>query len=242
MLSNIKYRVSLFADYSNIFFSNDNVRVLLDEFQIKDFYPSVIPEINSVGNKHQGIMLCNKNNTFSVSVMAERVDVTIISELKRGFDKEELEDIYNVLELSVDNIYKSFGDIIQDAYRFAWYTEYAYFQIDEKAKEDYRDRFIKKIDCLEGKNTTEFAVQYAAREETQIQDKKEIMNLIVNINRLLPSPGISNGVDGFLISFDINSHQSLRKNRINSSNIKDYIFAALPFQTELSGGFLDGCK
>ena len=242
MLSNIKYRVSLFADYSNIYYSNDNIKVLLDKFQMKDLYPSIIPEINAVGNNHQGIMLCNKNNTYSVSVMTERVDVTIISELKSGFDEEDKKDIYNVLKMSVDNIYKSFEDIIQDAYRFALYTEYAYFQIDETTKEEFRDRFIKKVDCLEEKITTEFAVQYAAREETEIREKKELFNLITNISRLMPAPGISNGVDGFLISFDINSHQSIRKNRINSSNIEDYIYAAIPFQAELSEGFLNGCR
>ena len=240
MLSNIRYRLTLFADYSNIYYSLNNTSKLIESFSDEQLFSSVLSETDNMGNRRNGIVLFNNERTFTVSIMSGRIDVVITSEEKEGFEESKLDLVRNKLTYAVKNIYDSFQDYIQDAYRMAWYTEYVYFEIDEKMIIDYKNRFIKQVRCIEGIDTSEIEIQYAAVASTDVIDFKERYNQIIRIERVFPQTISSSFyVDGYRISFDINTHQDNKKNRINIENIKEYIDAAIGFQMKLKGGFID---
>ena len=84
MLSNIRYRISLFADYSNIFYNIENSQRLIKQFADEDMLCMILPESDVLGNVRHGLLLSNRDNTFTVAMMSGRIDITSVSQSKEG--------------------------------------------------------------------------------------------------------------------------------------------------------------
>lgn len=239
MLANIKYRASLFADYSNIVYDSSIVERLITYDERESLIPSVLPERDAYGNIRSGIILSDARGLLTIAVMSSRIDITVVSDRKEGFREADKAIIKEKVGNYVNRLYSVFGDRIQDACRFAWYTEYVYYEIDEALKYKFRNQFLKEIECVKGKETTEFEANYYAKDNYSVGDKKEDFNLITTISRIFPGMLGNNNVDGFLIGLDINTEQNYKRNRINDKNVADYMDAAIKIQRVLKGGFIE---
>lgn len=240
MLSNIKYRLSCFADYSNIYYNSEKVDKIISKFSDSILIPSILPEADSVGIVRNGILLTDQTKLFSIAIMGGRIDATLVAGNKEGFEPEKIDEIKHQLINSFNSVYDVFSESIQDAYRMAWYTEYVYFEIDDNHIISYKDKFAKPVDCIKGIETTEFSTKYSAIDLAEIDEKNEKYNLITNINRIQPgSGGFYDRVNGYMIGFDINTHQNSKKNRINMMNFEKYVDTAIEFQEKLKRGFID---
>ena len=91
------------------------------------------------------------------------------------------------------------------ANRVAWFVSYVLFEIDDDEKQEYINRFLKKPTFYQSNCTDDLLVRFSGRSEYNLAGRKEIINVITTISRLLSSPGAPIEVDGYKIDFDINT-------------------------------------
>lgn len=237
MLSNISYKFSTFADYSNIMYSQDNIRILLDVFGDNDFLPGMVNQIAPDARIPQRLQLSSANQLCSITILNERIDMEIYSDQKSGFPKQNIVEIRQLMAESMQKIYKAFEISIPDAYRLAWNVAYVYFEVSQEEMMQFRSRFLKDSSFYQENATDEFIARFAGRVSKEIGGRPEMHNVLTTIERLFPTPGIGYQVDGYKIGFDINTHQANRKNRFTDIDFKEFITGAYQIQNQLESDF-----
>lgn len=138
----------------------------------------------------------------------------------------------------LSTVYQLFDEVIPMANRVAWFVSYVLFEIDDDEKQEYINRFLKKPTFYQSNCTDDLLVRFSGRSEYNLAGRKEIINVITTISRLLSSPGAPIEVDGYKIDFDINTWQENRKNRFDCSNIENFISVACEYQNNLEADFI----
>lgn len=237
MLSNISYKFSTFADYSNIMYSQDNIRILMDAFRADDFLPGMVNQIAPDARIPQRLQLSSANQLCRITILNERIDMEIYSDQKSGFAKEKVDEIRQLMVESMQKIYKAFEASIPDAYRLAWNVSYVYFEVSQEEMMQFRSRFLKDPSFYQENATDEFVARFAGRISREIAGRPEMHNVLTTIERLFPTPGIGYQVDGYKIGFDINTHQANRKNRFADTDFKEFMDGAYRIQNHLEDDF-----
>lgn len=138
----------------------------------------------------------------------------------------------------LSTVYQVFDEVIPIANRVAWFVSYVLFEIGDNEKQEYINRFLKKPVFYQANSTDDLLVRFSGREESLIAGRKENINVITTISRLLSDPGAPVEIDGYKIDFDINTWQENRKNRFDCPNIEDFIAVAYGYQNKLEADFI----
>lgn len=88
MVSNVMYKFSVFGDFSQLKYSSDNMKKLLDVKAEKILIPNVISQAGLSGTVEQRMQLVSTDHTIIISVLQERIDVEIYSDKQTGFGSE----------------------------------------------------------------------------------------------------------------------------------------------------------
>lgn len=238
MVSNISYKLSAFADYTNISCTSENIMKIISAFKGIDFLPNVISEMLSDGNVSQRIQLRIASGGLSVTILSERIDIELSSGRKEGFSADEKKSLQKELYQMLSTVYQVFDEVIPIANRVAWFVSYVLFEIGDNEKQEYINRFLKKPAFYQANSTDDLLVRFSGREESLIAGRKENINVITTISRLLSDPGAPVEIDGYKIDFDINTWQENRKNRFDCPNIEDFIAVAYGYQNKLEADFI----
>lgn len=228
MISNVFCRLSIFADYSNLSYTNENILKISKIFDNK-FY---VNPINQVGNNIQRMQFRNKDNSIIITILNERIDIETTSSKDSGFNNEEKKQLMIDLSKYLKSIYEEFSSSIQDGHRLAWFTTHILSDINDDEKKEFRNRFIKKIDFFEDGYTNEMSVRYSAIKENKVNEIKEIINTICTINQVYANT--TSGIKtGYAIDIDVNTHQDDLKNRFNISSIDEFILKANEYEKQI---------
>lgn len=241
MISNIEYRLTAFADYSNLCFSQENMNKIFEAFEGIELVPAVISEISTEAGTSQRMRFVT-NNGISIALMSNRIDIEIISGKKEGFSEEERGKASSTLLQCMTNIYAAFGKIIQNANRLAWGTIFVYFDISTEEKVRFKQRFIQPVHFYEDIGTNEFQVCYVGRKAVQIASfEKEEVNVLAQIREYISDnePRIYGNISGYMISFDINTVPENKKSRFDKQSFDSFVAIACEIQEEVSGDFLN---
>ena len=244
MLSNVMYKFSVFGDFSQLKYSSDNMKKLLDVKAEQTLIPNVISQAGISGMVEQRMQLVSMDHTIIISVLQERIDVEIYSDKKIGFGNEHIEKIVIQLTNLMRQICLVFQERISDAARMALVTRYVYFDITDERKADFRDRFVNTLDFYNDKMTDEFLVNIVGNITYKINNNDEVMNVVTVINRLFPSQGIGVDipVDGYQIDFDINTMPQNKENRFKPEVYDEFAKQFEETIVELRNSVLDGCE
>lgn len=237
MIANIMCRYSLFADYSNISISAKNIELLLREFNDEKMIPEKINGTNTLGQMIPYIHLSSEDDSSFIDVLPERIDVTYISKRLDGFSESEYETIQERIPLQINKLYSAFHNSLQDSNRLAWYTEYVFFDIKDEEMLGFRNRFLKEQISFIADPSDEFSARYVWKSQTEICGRKEEINLLATVNRHKQQFGMT-PVDGYKISFDINTFWENKKNRFNADSSTPYIRVARDYQLKLQEDIL----
>lgn len=232
MLSSIMYKLSAFADYSAIKYSQENVSRMLAVFSDRNFLPGMVMQTTPEGVS-QRIQLVNVEHTMLVTLLKERIDIEVYSNRREGFCEEDAARIRLEMADAMQRIYTLFEMSIPDAWRMAWNVDYAYFDISVDEKEAFRRRFLRELDFYRDCSTDEFIAQYAGVVPREIGSRREQMNALTTISRLYQESADGFAVDGYKIDLDINTHQSHRRNRFAGETMSEFIDRAVEIQHTL---------
>lgn len=238
MISNISYKLSTFADYSNISYTSENMMKVMRAFEGLELLPGIAQEISADGNTSRRIQLTSANGALTITVYSNRMDAEITSLEKTGFSENEKEKLLPELCELIICMYDEFKQIMPIPNRLAWFTSYVNFELDGEKKKKFREKFIKPTHFYESNLTDEFMVRYAGRENVKINESEEKMNFITTISRWLTDQGTNMEVDGYRIDFDINTWQENRKNRFYNEDIKAFVEKSIAFQKCLEEDFI----
>ena len=243
MVSSILYRLVAFADYSNLNYDSTVLSVLENLF--RDQYsitPS--PEPSLTGNPYIGLNLSSNDEDLPIiSIGSMRIEIAMPSKKKTGFDEKDLECAKNKMVSSLISIYGCFKSRIQDAYRLAWISNYAYFEIGNKEMSDFRNRYLKPLRYYDDKSTNEFVAKYAGMDSKTINGSEEKLNVLSTIYRWFPSQGTGSVtiVDGYGLELDINTVSENKKNRFSSHSFGEFVSFADAIKNEIVGEVFNGC-
>ena len=90
MVANISYKLSAFADYTNISYTSENIMKVIGAFKSQDFLPNVVSEMLADGSISQRIQLRNTSGSLSITILSERVDIEWSAGRKEGFSEDIL--------------------------------------------------------------------------------------------------------------------------------------------------------
>lgn len=242
MLSNISYKFSAIADFSSIQYNQDTLLKLLQGFEGENWVPNMMQMPTPNGYvTGGGIQLFSEQNNRNITLMPNRFDVQWSAEQKQGFVIEEQETAFREMPEQMKRLYGILGDGIPEAMRLAWDVVYAYFEIDEETRKQFRSRFLKDTSFYAEHAVDEFAANYVARTEADIAGSKENINVVTNMNRWFPEAGMGFRVDGYRIEFDINTDQWNKKTRFAPEMFGEFVAKAVEIQRLLEKEVLDGC-
>ena len=242
MLSNIMCRFSTFADYSNLQYSDQNIKRLSEFISQESFVLNRLMQVDSYNQNVPRIQLIKGNNLLAINFLSERIDIASLSNRLDGFNQNELDDICDKISSYMGKIDELFSDIIQAPNRLAWYTEYVYFDISDDEKKNFRNNFLKDKISIPMDISDEFGVKYAWKTNAEITNKKEDINILATIDRFKQLFNTSTDIDGYKIGFDINTFWENKKNRFSVDSNVQFINMARDFQKDLREDFLKECK
>lgn len=224
MLSNISYRLSTFGDYTQIKYTYPNIQKAMQNLGSESgFMPGeMVQQVPGNVFPEKRIVLTNQSNQDQIVIARERIDVLSTSDKKEGFNSAESEEVYSRQVECMGAVLSSFKDTITAASRLALFITYIYFDIDDKTKREFRERFIKNDFLYEAEYTNDFSFSANARTKTEIVEKPEILNVITNIDNYLVALPDGHSISGYKIDFDINTHQDNRESRFDIAAVRDF--------------------
>lgn len=236
MISNVSYIFSIFSDYGNLSYNQDDVEHVLTKFKEHDidFVPLVFnEEINPTNTVKRMHFYCEKR-FFLLAINSDRISFSFVSAKKQGFSSDE---ICCMKELLLESI-KLILDLIEERTslpnRLSWCTSYINFELNENEKVVFRKKFLKDIPFFENSSLDELVARYGANRIIKIKDNEEKLNVIMTIARNYFNFAKEKQVEGYKIDYDINTWQGNKKGRFDLTNIKEFIVNANSIQNELS--------
>ncbi len=243
MISAVSETFSMFADFTGLGYSMKFLDPLM-KWSGEQFNPVILCEPLSNGQVIQRIGMISSDGSKKIQIMSNRIDVVLFATRKEGFNSSELDINADEALQIFKKIYEIFNDIIPIANRMAYISSYVYHEIEDEEKKIYRNRFLKIPEGYsEATLTDEFSARYCSREEIQIQEYMEKLNMITNIYRLdtrmLMFPI---QIDGYKIDFDINTSQENKKNRFSVESFGFFLNAINDKMNLLKRGVIDDVK
>lgn len=243
MVSNTVYRLVLFADYSNIVYSTENInslnRMFSEEYR---YFP--LKEILADGSPYNGIMLSGEVNLPIVKISSQRIDVVFGSDRLEGFDEEKQKNVKKIMVETLKKVYDTFDKVLQDGNRISWISSYVYFDQSEEEKNAFKRRFLRELECYNDISTSEFVARYAGLDHRVVLDADEEINIVSTIKRRFPfgDEGFAAKVDGYDLDIDINTVVKNKRNRFSKNTFELFVDEVDEIQKKIAGEIFYECN
>jgi hypothetical protein len=249
MFHEMNFKASIFGNFEDIKPTPEVIMDLTKEFSKFDIIPSTFTETNSgimpisITNilpsvRKSRLRLTSEKEEMDIFIYSYRIDINFNSDDLAGFSKEQIpkfvEKSETVFELLLNKYSKS-------ASRLALNTKTILIDIEDKQKEFFLNKFIPGGSYFS--NPFEWSVRLMKREETKLNEKQDILNVIANIAFIIGQEGDENTFryfNGFSFDFDINTIAENTAQRFTLSDIKDFLAHATKLKTEILSDLTDG--
>ena len=240
MMSHVLMRLSSFADYDSLSYSNKHIKKIFDFFSDVELLPNIIPEISQNGMSSPRMQLKVSNFPIIITILTNRIDIDIFSNNQEGFNEEEKSYFNKEILKYMKDIIKCFSNEIQFANRLAWFVSYIYYEISEEDKLNFKNKYLNKTNFFNENETDDFNVRYCSRRTNELIH--EHFNIIMSISRLSTISPQNVIIDGYKIDFDINTIHENKKNRFSEHDYDEFLKVVLKYQEELEGEFINVYK
>ena len=239
MMSHVLMRLSSFADYESLSYSNKNIKKIFDFFSDVELLPNIIPEISQNGKSSPRMQLKVSNFPIIITILTNRIDIDIFSNNQEGFNEEEKSNFNKEILKYMKSIVKCFSSEIQFANRLAWFVSYIYYEISEEDRLNFKNKYLNKTEFFNENETDDFNVRYCSRRISELIHEQ--FNIIMSIGRLstISPPPQNVLIDGYKIDFDINTIHENKKNRFSEYDYDEFLKVVLKYQEELEGEFIN---
>ena len=234
VVANIMYKLSSFANYSMLTYNKEDVINILNIFEDSTIAPFLAQEIREDGTVSQRMHFIAQNGLLLIQINSARIDITLNSNSKEGFQENEIPEIQDKLTAAIKNLYTIFSERAPLPHRLAWNTSYVYFEITDSEIKEFRKKFLKELDFFKNTCLNDNVIRYATQREMTINNETEKINTLATINSYITNPRTEDEVNGYKIDYDINTWQGNNLNRFSMLSISQFVDGALLIQKELN--------
>ena len=231
MIFNKIYKISIFGAFHEIEATPDNMSYFLSEFGGQGFMPSIFQEIQISGINQvmkKRIALVSSNDSTKIMIGTERIDYEMVFIEDKRLSKDEL-------SINAEQMGKSLGTILSHfnlrANRIAVNTDsYIICEDDEEISKISR-QFTNPIGLYTENDMPEWGARLMVKKALDINEKKEICNLITNIDktrftRQRPDERVE--TNGFSVKADFNTLAENKSNRFSEADIISFAISSNP--------------
>lgn len=236
MISNVSYVFSIFSDYSNLSYNQDDVDRILRKFKEKDidFVPLVFNEELQPSNTVKRMHFYCEKKLFLLALNYDRISFSFASAKKQGFSSEEITSLKKLLLDSIKLILSLIDDRTSLPNRLSWCTSYINCELNENEKNEFRKKFLRDISFFTKSPLDELVARYGANRNIKINGNEEKLNVIMTVAHNYLNFAKESPIEGYKIDYDINTWQGNKKGRFDFNNINEFIDKANLIQNELS--------
>lgn len=236
MISNVSYIFSVFSDYSNLSYNQDDVTHILNKFKERgiDFVPLVFNEVLQSSNTVKRMHFYYESKMFLLALNSDRISFSFASDKKQGFSSDEIISMKKLLLESINPILDLIENRTSLPNRLSWCTSYINFDLSDSEKEAFRCRFQASIPFFSVSPLDELVARYGANRNVKIKGQDEKLNVILTVARNYFNFISEKQIEGYKIDYDINTWQGNKKSRFDLERIKEFIDNATVIQNELN--------
>lgn len=231
MIFNKIYKISIFGAFHEIEATPDNMSYFLSEFGGQGFMPSIFQEIQISGINQvmkKRIALVSSNDSTKIMIGTERIDYEMVFIEDKRLSKDEL-------SINAEQMGKSLGTILSHfnlrANRIAVNTDsYIICEDDEEISKISR-QFTNPIGLYTENDMPEWGARLMVKKALDINEKKEICNLITNIDKTRftrQKPDERVETNGFSVKADFNTLAENKSNRFSEADIISFAISSNP--------------
>ena len=231
MIFNKIYKISIFGAFQAIEATPDNMSYFLSEFGGQGLMPSIFQEIQISGINQvmkKRIALVSSNDSTKIMIGTERIDYEMVFIEDKRLSKDEL-------SINAEQMGKSLGTILSHfnlrANRIAVNTDsYIICEDDEEISKISR-QFTNPIRLYTENDMPEWGARLMVKKALDINEKKEICNLITNIDKTRftrQKPDERVETNGFSVKADFNTLAENKSNRFSEADIISFAISSNP--------------
>lgn len=230
MIFNKIYKISIFGAFHEIEATPDNMSYFLSEFGGQGFMPSIFQEIqiSGINQVKKRIALVSSNDSTKIMIGTERIDYEMVFIEDKRLSKDEL-------SINAEQMGKSLGTILSHfnlrANRIAVNTDsYIICEDDEEISKISR-QFTNPIGLYTENDMPEWGARLMVKKALDINGKKEICNLITNIDKTRftrQKPDERVETNGFSVKADFNTLAENKSNRFSEADIISFAISSNP--------------
>jgi len=235
MIANVVYGLSVFSDYANISYSNENILEIVSEFEKNKLklLPSIFHEVRPNGMVEERMQFFSEDKAIVIFIYSDRILLQSISSSKSGFKQREIEVLQKDLFKYITLILRVLSKRTSNPNRLAWVTSYINFDLSDEKKSLFKDKFLNKVSFFTKNPLDDLLVRYAAQRDLNVLGDVEKTNIVLTIASVLAGLGPKLDVDGYRIDYDINTWHGDKRSRFDSEKIKAFIEQAVVIQKQL---------
>lgn len=227
------YKISIFGDFSDILPTAENMMYFLEQLKDDGLVPSVFNELkiengNPAPQNFQRIALLSNDGFERIPIASERIDY----EIRTTEDIQRSEEWF---ENAREKIVRVFGVIFnhfnKQASRLALNAENLMIDLTHEEVVAFYDRFPNPISIYDKTKLSDFATSLMIRDDIDVGDKNETINVITQIERTDLKKNVDNQTidsEGFIIRGDINTVAENAIQRFDINNIGTFIDVVTP--------------
>lgn len=243
----IRCSANVFGDFSEFEINSKSILELMDILKDYEIIPNVVDEfqieiMNNVPTQKvvKRLQLISTKKRLIINLSKSNIIVEADPQIDRDSDTAQINIKEFILEAKniINSLIKIVGKV---GNRISLVTTY----LDETDISNKFEKYAKPNELFIGKDVFEWNVRSVIRENVDISNNTETLNVISNIYRSkgfvgsnFPIPS-NNQFDGVLYEIDINTIPENVKQRINNDFINSFYDIALSFKEKIEGMIKD---
>jgi hypothetical protein len=243
MFKEMIFKASVFGDFDNIKPTPEAIMNLTKELEEFDIIPSTFTETNSglpaalsVTNilppvTKNRLRLTSEREGMDIFIFSYRIDINFKPKDFKGFSDTQISNLIKITETIFDQLLNKYT---KSASRLALNTTTLLIDIPKEQGSVFLGKFIPRESYFS--HPQEWSTRLMKRESINLNEKQDMLNVIVNVAIIIGQEGGDHTVrdfNGFSFDFDINTIAENTAPRFTLSEIKVFLVHAIDLKKRL---------
>lgn len=229
---NIKYQAAIFTNATDIVPKPDTLTYFIQKFSDKELIPGTFQEIGP-GGVSERFNLKDTNGVWSIEFNSNRIDIIKVNSNIGVTELSSIDDFVKEVKNISEIILNKFS---RKAHRLALVNTYIIMDLDNKDYSRVFTKLFNPIPTYKNNDRSEWGSRMVSRIENTFGDKKELHNVITEINRLKGNLNIKSNtenVERIQAKLDINTYQGNSEPRFDFADMVSFFDQTAKWQNSL---------
>ncbi len=228
----LKYQAVIFGSFDEITPSPNNLTYFINKFSDKELVPAMFQEVSNDGLKNR-FTLKSPNDEWNIEFGSDRLDIKKVNRdinvSEFGNKKEFLEEVLKIISIVFDRF-------PHKANRISFVSHYFCKPLNNEELNSVLFKIANLPTTYQKYPPVNWNNRYVSRVEKEINENKELLNLIGEVNRIQGQLKISSKIEEFdriELKFDINTFQGNQDYRFESDDFTSFYMKVNDWEEEL---------